>query len=563
MESPIKSNKSKKNSSKKKKKETQKSQEASKERVPAINSDVSASPVETTPAKTSESNTSERLTPNQSEECRMLEWLYQNRMRDSGQCVAWGSPQGSPTLRSGKRGSIGDPWSPTSESHSVQRKPPRRLINTSGGDLPDFLSELTALSERVRAHEEELSKKSSTREHSPAEESSKPDAEDDITILENDGLTDTQTIKDGCELSSLPKLELVNQIANESFSALFDDDDGLLNECMLKCSQEVEEKLQSEFGYGDVNKLSRLSSPHQVAALSPRRRLPEKNNFIARRTSPRNSSQTFQNMKGIIKQSCETPKKKVPKVENKFCVQAICRSPMYCVNGRLLGSPRNQKSLQKNVVDNEIVSISTSTGNSEIADDSFEAVLQSFMDEDVELLSQAFSEETANKAVTSVVQPPHQSNSKRPSPARVKKLSSHHNAMPIHRLNSEDLKTNNISLQFNGSCVTGSYPSLGPIQNRQVYNLTTISKSKTVISADSNIANESGKLCLQEESSESGSISSSPPLQCTPEEIAKKKREAKLKLAKKKMTVSVAADKPVINQWNKQPVKPLITKRMK
>lgn len=201
-------------------------------------------------------------------------------------------------------------------------------------------------------------------------------------------LNDTPKMKQQqCFVTLPPKLDLLksNQcdVGSETFTALFDDDE---DDCMVKCSQEVEEKLNktvpvvcsgnSELPLPDYKNNNYVSVESKIR--SPKMGKPV-------RSSPFRSKH--------VRSSVKKPNS--PRVGTKYYIRIKSGTPKYskddqCRSQALLNqsSARAQVRYGRTNADSTIVNSKPPTDSQTAFDDSFDAVIQNLSEEDIEMLSQ-------------------------------------------------------------------------------------------------------------------------------------------------------------------------------
>ncbi|XP_069671627.1 uncharacterized protein [Periplaneta americana] len=354
----------------------------------------------------------------------------------------------------------------------------------------------------------------------------------------------------------LPRAELKleekskNNKINETFTALFDDDD---DECMVQCSQEVENKLNSnvpvsdncdnDFPSVDRNELSSVGYKNKNIKLE-------------------NSTKSSQSH---ITGPSKSPKSRIKcYVRNKSGQLSNCRTN---------DCPCSKTSTHTcyNDINSDLAKTSFKSAiTSEVFDDSFDAVIQNFTEEDIIMLSQGVALEKEERNNLNSDRKPQNFqlseiapkmnlkkepviNSSLPKTSNVCKLPTN---STLHHISSN--KQVNVGTNLNRLCASSNSKVQLQVKAPTSVNSTRLSnepksiesvqfssRDRTVVNSvpsitrrgQNNTATRTGNSANMLTTQSFNATLQSSPQKCTPEEIQKKRLEAKMKLEKKKLAM--------------------------
>ncbi|KAK7793831.1 hypothetical protein R5R35_014327 [Gryllus longicercus] len=405
------------------------------------------------------------------DEVRGVEWQYHGKFVESDVPVVWGSPHGSPVVNTVQ--AVCE--SPVSRPKRRPTNSVPRKLDAEESEPPQFLNEILALSEKIKAEEKNNVQSSSKTVHEEKESKAQ------------------------------------KSVLDESFSNFFDED---MNECMLQCSQELEETslqksgpptsstLGVNFNRQDTRNIN-IAEKNPVLRSSPRKKFisnSAKSSLSTSKSSLSTSNSSLSTSSGTfyLQNNINESGTKIPRVGSKNYVHAKPKGNTYVFKGRVLGSRENcsasgsgqgkiNRLLDKRVsldskpqTSEKLDRISKLSKSCDLSvDNSFETVKESFLDDDLEFLS----------TIADDVEMVTEMHSREPS----KKV-------PLNSLETKE-KANEQQTITSSVLEDSTYFEEGVLQY-----LDTIESN----------------------------VTSSQPLRCTPEEIEKKRQEAKLKLQKKK-----------------------------
>ncbi|XP_049962257.1 uncharacterized protein LOC126482295 isoform X1 [Schistocerca serialis cubense] len=425
--------------------------------------------------------------------------------------VIWDSPQASPNSSHEQNSKIIDLITPPQgkclpTKKPVTSKPTRKL---PGAASPSFLTKLLHLSEQYKYSE---------NVHSEEKE-------------EEDSLYDGESVLH----STSPNRDTVNRQETVSCTLLVKDDFGMLlendddDDVILQCTQKVEET---------INELKHKNFELPNASLSPCN-IFRKSNMI----QPDERAASNKHVANMVK--VPSGKKDVSSELSPAPKPRRSRTPgsaKYYKYGQFIGygsrkSPRTKKNLSESLT------------HQEIHDDSLESALQTLVDEDYSFLDTSAGSDVnktteINKKGSGKKKSVCDSPTERTDVTKVKtRQNDVRNLSNVCRLTSKTLEPK-INERPNTKSRLGK-----PNKNSLDNHCTLLSESGDAFfetaALDDDIVNET-ELVNVLEIVESQAVTSSPPLRCTPEEIQRKRIEAKQKLAKKKLNSKTKTSLPSV-----------------
>lgn len=209
---------------------------------------------------------------------------------------------------------------------------------------------------------------------------------------------DTMKIKEQCVVTLNPDVDLLKRsqcdVGSETFTALFDDDE---DEYMVKCSQEVEEKLNKNIpvvcsGNSDLSLSDYKNSDHVPV---------ESKSRSSKIDNPRRNSPFHLKHNNISSKKPDSPK-----VGTKYYVRIKSGTPKYSKDEHCHSrSSLNRSSASVQIcygranTEQAIMNSKPPTASEIAFDDSFDAVIQNLSEKDIEMLSQGHAEKVTGTEI--------------------------------------------------------------------------------------------------------------------------------------------------------------------